>query len=144
MSDGTQEQMEIQMPKHGTLCWTEIATTDLEASVSFYSEMFGWKVSKSQNDEIPMDYREYDTGMGHPSGGMYQLSPDMTVGDEPMPPPHFMNYISVDDIEASVAKVTELGGTVMGELHDIPKVGRMAVVNDPAGATFAMLQFILG
>lgn len=142
MSEGTQEQMEFQIPKHGTLCWTEIASSDLEASVNFYSELFGWTIKKSQNEEVPMDYREYDTGMGHPSGGMYQLDPEMFGGKENMPPPHFMNYVSVDDINASITKVKDLGGTVMGEPHDIPKVGTMAVVNDPSGATFAMLQFV--
>ncbi len=141
MSDGTQEKMEMEMPKHGTLCWTELATTDLDGAVNFYTELFGWKISKSQNEDVPMDYREYDTGMGHPSGGMYEMNAEIFGGQE-IPPPHFMNYISVDDIAASIERVKELGGTVVGEPHDIPQVGRMVIVNDPAGATFTMLQFM--
>lgn len=128
MSEGTKEQME--MPKHGAFCWTEIATNDIESAATFYNKLFGWKISKSDNDEIPMDYREYDTGLGHSSGGIYQMSPEM-FGGEDVPPPHFMNYISVDDVDASMERVKELGGTVIGEAVDIPKTGRMAVVQDP-------------
>lgn len=136
MSEATQEQME--MPKHGTFCWTEIATTNLEACDKFYSELFGWKIAKSQNDEIPMDYREYDTGEGHSSGGMYEMTAEMFGGE--IPPPHFMNYIAVDDVDACVARIKELGGKTIGEPHDIPKTGRMCVVQDPTGATFAVIK----
>ena len=138
MSEGTKEGMEMQMPKHGEYCWTEIATNNLEACANFYSELFGWKITKSQNDEIPMDYREYDTGLGHPSGGMFEMNPEMYGGETP--PPHFMNYIHVDDVDASAEKVKELGGNVPQEPMDIPKVGRMCVVQDPSGATFSLIK----
>lgn len=134
MSEGTKESM--QMPKHGTYCWTEIASNNLAATKSFYTELFGWKIAESSND-VGMEYAEYDTGLGHPAGGMYEMSKEM-FGDE-MPPPHFMNYIAVDDVDASIERVKELGGTVTGEAQDIPNTGRMAVVQDPTGATFALI-----
>jgi predicted enzyme related to lactoylglutathione lyase len=135
MSEATQEQM--QKPKHGTFCWTEIATSNLEESVKFYRELFGWKITKSQNDDIKMDYREFDTGLGHPSGGMYEMTTEM-FGNE-IPPPHFINYVSVDDVDESAKRVTELGGKILVEPHDIPKTGRMIVVQDPTGATLALI-----
>ncbi len=135
MSEGTQEQM--AMPKHGTYCWTEIASTDLETTKKFYTELFGWKINTSQNDEIGMEYAEYDTGLGHPSGGMYEMKEEMFGGE--IPPPHFMNYISVDDVDASAERIKELGGNVIGEPIEIPKTGRMCVVQDPTGATFAII-----
>ncbi len=135
MSEAVQEQME--MPKHGTLCWTEIATTDLEACDKFYSKLFGWKITKSENPDIPMEYREYDTGLGYSSGGMYQMTEEMFGGE--IPPPHFLNYVAVDDVDACIEQVKELGGQLIGEPHDIPKTGRMAVVQDPTGATFALI-----
>jgi uncharacterized protein len=136
MSEATQEQME--MPKHGTYCWTEIVTNDLEACADFYTQLFGWKISKLQNEDVPMDYREYDTGVGRNVGGMYQMTKEMFGGQE-MPPPHFLNYIAVDDVDASVEKVKELGGNVCGEIMDIPKTGRMCIVQDPTGASFALI-----
>ncbi len=138
MSEGTKEQMEMHMPKHGEICWTEVATTNLESAVNFYSELFGWKITKSQNDEVPMDYREFDTGLGYTSGGMFEMKPEFYGGESP--PPHFMNYIAVDDVDATAEKIEELGGSIMGEPQDIPKVGRMAVVQDPTGATFSILK----
>ncbi len=134
MSEGTKEGME--MPKHGTYCWTEIASNNLEATKSFYSDLFGWKIAESKND-VGMQYLEYDTGLGHPAGGMYEMSAEM-FGDQ-IPPPHFMNYIAVDDVDASVERVIELGGSKMGEAVEIPKTGRMCVVQDPTGATFALI-----
>lgn len=135
MSEATKEQM--QMPKHGTFCWTEIATTDLEAMKSFYTELFGWKISESKNDETDLKYLEYDTGQGQPAGGMYEMKAEFFGGE--IPPPHFINYVAVDDVDAAAQRVKELGGKLKSEPHDIPKTGRMCVVEDPTGATFALI-----
>ena len=59
----------------------------------------------------------------------------------PMPgiPPHWSIFFGATDVDASAAKVKELGGSVVVEPFDIP-VGRMAVVADPQGATFNLFQ----
>jgi predicted enzyme related to lactoylglutathione lyase len=49
-------------------------------------------------------------------------------------------YFSVEDIAASVAKVTELGGTVVTEIMPVPSVGQIAVAVDPTGAVVALMQ----
>ena len=54
-------------------------------------------------------------------------------------PNHWHVYFAVTDADAAVAKATELGGTVMAEPFDTP-VGRMAVVSDPQGAVFSIMQ----
>ncbi|MGI8542668.1 MAG: hypothetical protein ACR2MD_04235 [Aridibacter sp.] len=41
----------MEMPKHGTFCWTEIASNDLNATKKIYTELFGWKINESENDE---------------------------------------------------------------------------------------------
>jgi hypothetical protein len=129
-----QEQM--QMPKHGEFCWNELATTNLEACQKFYSEIFGWNVKKSENSETAMDYREISLGGNSPFGGMFEMSEEMF--GENMPPSHWMNYIAVDDVDASAAKAVKLGATLCRDLMDIPNVGRMAIIKDPAGAVFAL------
>ena len=53
-------------------------------------------------------------------------------------PPHWLPYFGVDDCDAAMAKVTELGGTVFTEAMDIPP-GRFAVVGDVEGAAFAVI-----
>ncbi len=71
-------------------------------------------------------------------GGVMQMTKEW--GD-PLPPSHWMTYIAVDDVDVSANKVKEMGGGVCVEPFDAPGVGRMSVVNDPAGATFSLITF---
>ncbi|HEX8246779.1 MAG TPA: VOC family protein [Pyrinomonadaceae bacterium] len=128
-------EQKMTMPKHGEVCWTEIATNNLEACKGFYSELFGWKIEQSNafsSDE--MQYLEIGTDEGCKTGGMYQMGKE--YGDAP---PHWMSYVAVDDVDAAASKVWELGGKVCVPPTDIPNVGRFCVVNDPTGATFSMI-----
>ena len=136
MSEGTQEQM--MLPKEGEIIWTEVATSNLEECRNFYSEIFGWKITKSENDAMDMDYLEADTGKGHSSAGMYEMNDEMFGGEAP--PPHIMNYIAVEDVDASAAKAKELGATILSDPADIPGTGRMCMLQDPTGATFSLIK----
>ena len=55
-------------------------------------------------------------------------------------PPHWQPYVAVDDPDATSAKAVELGGAVLAEAMDVAKVGRIAVLRDPQGATFGILK----
>lgn len=125
-----------ERPKHGEICWTEVATTNLEQADSFYTELFGWKIRSDNNPHF--EYRHFEDGRGYDVGGMYQLNPEMMGGHDV--PPHFMTYISVDDVDETVQLAKEKGATVKREPTDIPNTGRMAVITDPAGATFAVIK----
>ena len=61
----------------------------------------------------------------------------MCAEGEPLPPPHLMTYIGVDDVDANAARAVELGGTIIRPPMDIPNTGRFAVIQDPTGAIFA-------
>jgi predicted enzyme related to lactoylglutathione lyase len=54
-------------------------------------------------------------------------------------PNHWHVYFSVDDTDATAAKITELGGTIVVPPFDTP-VGRIAVAQDPQGAVFSILK----
>ena len=125
-----------EMPKHGEICWTEVATNDLEKSDAFFTKLFGWNIKSDKNPEF--EYRHFEDGKGHDVGGMYQMNPEMFGGHAV--PPHFMTYIAVDDVDATVNQVKELGGGVVREPMDIPGTGRMAVITEPSGATFAIIK----
>jgi len=56
-----------------------------------------------------------------------------------MPPPHWITYIAVDDVDELVTKVWELGGSICVPPTNIPNTGRFAVINDPTGATFSLI-----
>jgi predicted enzyme related to lactoylglutathione lyase len=130
-------QEQIRMPKHGEFCWHELGTTNLEECQKFYSEIFGWKIQKSSNTDTGMDYREMSLSNDCSFGGMYEMTKEMF--GENMPPSHWINYIAVDDVDASAKKAVELGGTLLRDLIDIPNVGRMAIIKDPTGAVFSLI-----
>ena len=55
-------------------------------------------------------------------------------------PPHWFSYVSVEDADATASRAVELGGTVFGEAFDVMDAGRMAIIQDPAGAVLAAWQ----
>jgi predicted enzyme related to lactoylglutathione lyase len=132
---GTAEQM--MMPKHGEFCWTEIATANLEASKTFYTEVFGWHFHQSDNSDINMQYLEFGSDETSHFGGMYEPTAEMCGGT--VPPPHFMNYIAVDNVDDAAGKAFDLGGKIVVPPMEIPKVGRFCLVEDPTGAKFSMI-----
>jgi predicted enzyme related to lactoylglutathione lyase len=121
-----------EMPANGTFCWTELATTDLEAAKKFYTQLLGWTLK--QGDAGGMIYNEIVAG-GREQGGMYQAGPETGGG-----PSHWMAYVAVDDVDAKAKQVEELGGKVKVPPTDIPNVGRFCVINDPTGATLALIK----
>ena len=127
---GAAEHME--MPKHGEICWNELATTHPDTCKAFYSELFGWEYKESGSTE--MEYTEMSLANGKQFGGMYKPPKDMEGVQ-----PHWMSYVSVDDIDASLAKAAEIGGNIVVPATDIPGTGRFGVITDPTGAAIAMI-----
>jgi uncharacterized protein len=114
----------------GTFCWADLSTRDVEKARKFYSEVFGWEIAPGEHDT---------------SGYLHIKNGDQFIGGMPpaehMPPgvpPHWMLYFYVTDVNASTAKVKELGGSVMVPPMSIEKVGNMSIVADPQGAGFAL------
>lgn len=126
---------DYQIPQAGELCWRELRTKDLEAARSFYSQLFGWSLEQSKVTDIP--YQEIVHG-GSAQGGMMGMD-DPEWGEVPS---HWANYIAVDNADETAAKITANGGTVRVPPFDAPGVGRMAMVADPSGADFAIIQFV--
>lgn len=124
---------EFTIPKSGELCWRELRTKDLPAALEFYSKLFGWTLEQTKVTE--MDYKEIIMdGVAH--GGMMAMEAEW--GEVPS---HWANYIAVDNADETAAKITANGGTVQVPPFDAPGVGRMAMVADPSGADFAIIQF---
>lgn len=124
------------MPKHGEFCWNDLATTNVEACKKFYGELLGWQFKET--NQTGMAYTEFSADGKNFVGGIWQTDQCGETAGE-MPPPHWMTYIAVDDVDASAAKVAELGGSVCVPPTDIPNTGRFAVINDPTGATISLL-----
>ena len=111
---------------HGALSWNELATPDLDASAAFYTELFGWQVEPLEGMEFP--YRIIQNA-GASNGGMRP-----SQANEPC---YWLAYFGTDDIDASLGKSTELGGTTLVGSTDIG-MGKIAILQDPQGAVFAL------
>ena len=139
MAQEASEMAGFAGPGHGSFCWTEIATSDAGKCKEFYSNVFGWKFKDSNASTDGFAYHEYYTGSDYPAGGLYQISREMCPEGE-LPPPHFMTYIAVDDVDENAKLARELGGTIIKEPSDIPNTGRFAIIQDPTGAMFATFK----
>ncbi|MEO6299601.1 MAG: VOC family protein [Paracoccaceae bacterium] len=114
---------------HGCPCWYELATSDLTAAQAFYAATLGWTVVDSG---MPgMDYRlaQIDGSM---IAGMMQSQAEQ--------PQAWTIYFAVDDCDKTFAQATELGATGLTQPADIPNTGRFALLTDPEGAKFGILQ----
>lgn len=116
----------------GKICWHELMTNDPEGSKSFYAGLFGWTADVM--DMGPMKYTMFKNGEDM-AAGMIQITDEM--GNVP---PHWLTYITVEDIGASVAKAKELGAKVCKDVTEIP-MGKFAVITDPGGAVFALWEY---
>jgi predicted enzyme related to lactoylglutathione lyase len=116
----------------GALVWNELASRDLDASSAFYSGLFGWEIAPFEGS--PMPYLSIKNA-GANNGGMRELGP-------PGVPPHWLVYFGVQDIDAGLAKVQELGGEKVAGPIDI-QMAKIAVVKDPQGAMFALYAGLL-
>jgi predicted enzyme related to lactoylglutathione lyase len=111
----------------GTPSWVELAgTPDVEASEAFYRQLLGWEIPEQPNSVQLGGYRRAKLNGRDVAG----VSPVMQEGQ----PCVWATYISVEDAEATMAKVREAGGTVMVEPMDVMGMGKMAIFTDPTGA----------
>ena len=120
-------------PKKATpasIVWFEIAADNVERARAFYTKLFGWKIKKFPG---PMPYWHIDTGGpdATPDGGMMQRK---------HPGQPITNYISVDSVDKSAAKVEKLGGKVCMSKTAVPGMGYFVVCQDSENNTFALWE----
>ena len=120
-----------EMPR-GRFVWYDLMTSDPESATAFYTQLIGWGTSEWEGGTMP--YTMW-TNREKPIGGVMTLPEEAKAAGAP---PHWMAYIAVEDVKATVAKVTGLGGGVLVPPTDIPNAGTFAVLTDPQGAPFAV------
>ena len=107
----------------GKFVWFELVSKDAKKAQAFYGEVLGWKVQP-----FSMGSSTYEMiYAGETMIGGY-ASPK---GDQPA---HWISYVSVDDVDATVKAAVANGGKVVEAPYDIPTVGRTARIADPQGA----------
>jgi uncharacterized protein len=124
-----------EFTKHepGTFSWTDLSTSDLDAAISLYTDLFGWDITK---EDLP-------------DGSVYAMfrvnGKDVAAAsalreEEKGVPPHWNVYVTVGDAEQAAKQAEAAGGSIVAPAFDVMVFGRMAVIADPTGAIFSVWE----
>ncbi len=102
----------------GNICHVEIIGENVEQVSQFYGSLFGWTIDSSFGE----NYALFNTGR-EPGGGL--MTPRKNI------PAGIIVYVQVEDVEATLKKVEELGGKVVAEKNEIPNIGWYGLFKDP-------------
>ena len=116
----------------GAMCWNELVTNDAEKAKAFYAALLGWDF---YHDENHPDNYTHISNRERAIGGILEL---------PEIEPCWMVHFQVADIEASIARVQDLGGSVVVPKQRIADGSWFSVVADPAGARFYLMELVKG
>jgi predicted enzyme related to lactoylglutathione lyase len=126
---------EVETYAPGTFSWVELATHDGKDAKRFYTGLFGW--ATQDNPIGPDQYYTMLLLRGKDVGALYQMgSQEQSAGV----PPHWNSYVSVASVDDGVARARELDGKIIKPGFDVMDAGRMAVIQDPTGASFCLWQ----
>ncbi len=120
--------------QRGKFVWYDLVTADPKAAQDFYGKLIGWGTQEYEGGDQP--YTMW-TNKETPLGGVMELPEEAKAAGAP---PHWMAYVSVDDVEKTVSQVKKAGGSVLHEATDVPGAGSFAVLADPQGAAFAVYK----
>ena len=124
-----------QMKQPGMFSWNELITSDVKGAKQFYSKLLGWTLEDESNPN-GMQYTRVKAN-NHEIGGI-MATPKEAKGMPSM----WGSYVTVDDVDAMMNRVTQLGGRIIAEPRDIPHVGRFCVIQDPQGALLTLITYL--
>jgi predicted enzyme related to lactoylglutathione lyase len=118
----------------GMFCWCQLGTNDPAGARKFYPALFGWTWEDTNIVGQPMTLIKKS---GKDVGALYGLMDQQLKRGVP---PNWETYVAVDNADQTVAQVRKSGGKVHVEPTDVLDHGRMAVCEDPTGASFSLWQ----
>lgn len=116
----------------GEFSWHELATSDPQAALAFYSELFGWSRGPA-HDMGAMGAYQLIEHAGAQVGGMYRLGDTSAA-------PHWLSYVRVGSVDRAAAAAKAGGGNVTQEPMEVPGGSRVARIRDPQGGAFAVYE----
>jgi predicted enzyme related to lactoylglutathione lyase len=119
-------------PEVGEASWHELMTTNADAAMKFYQDVFGWQPSEAMDMGEMGKYQMFNRPHGM-IGGMMNKPPAMA-----QVPPHWLIYFRVPDINAAAERVKKNGGTVVNGPMEVPGGDWILNAIDPQGAAFAL------
>ncbi|MCB2110152.1 MAG: VOC family protein [Defluviimonas sp.] len=119
---------------HGSPCWYELSTTpgNLRQTGAFYKKVFGWTFRDAGMEGFTYHLASIGGTMVAGAMEMPEDTPDM--------PPFWMLYFAVSDADTSVAEMVAAGAKLHRPVMPIPGTGRFALLADPTGAGFGILE----
>ena len=119
--------------KPGQVGWFDLTVADADTIRDFYKAVVGWETEAHDMG----DYSDYvvKASDGTPVGGIcHAKGPNADI------PPHWLIYITVENLDASLEQVQSLGGKAITPTRNMGGYGSVAVIQDPAGAVSALIQ----
>jgi predicted enzyme related to lactoylglutathione lyase len=130
--------MNATPPRTGLIKWADLTVDNAESVRDFYSGVVGW-----ESVGLPVEGRE-DFVMTHPETGDPAAGICHQDGSLIGLPQQWLVYVTIDDLDDSIAACNELGGRVVFGPRDSETMGRWCVVEDPAGAVMALTELTPG
>jgi predicted enzyme related to lactoylglutathione lyase len=122
------------LAEHGAPSWFELLSRDYKTAVDFYRSVFHWETNVVSDTDAFRYTTMREPGHNDDLAGIMDASGFLAEGCLAS----WAVYFGVDDAEASVARVEQLGGSVVRAPEDTP-YGRLATVADPSGAQFKLV-----
>lgn len=120
---------------HGYFVWYELMTSEMEAAKAFYGEVVGW----GTRDASPNPPYAIFTAAGLSVAGLLGVPAEaIRSGFRPA----WLGYVGVADVDATAARIAQLGGTLPVPPKDMPAISRIAIAVDPQMATIGVLKWL--
>jgi uncharacterized protein len=116
---------------NGLFVWYDLFTSDPAKAKDFYTKVVGWETEVWPDSDPKMPYTMWKAN-GKAMGGVMSIPPFAQGA-----PPHWLGYVFVPNVDETAKQITALGGRLLHEPMDIPKVGRFVAFADPQGAVLA-------
>ena len=130
----SQEQRPETAPEVGDASWHELMTTNIEAAMKFYQDVFGWQPDQAMDMGEMGKYQIFKRPQGHGQiGGIMNKPPQMANV-----PPNWQIYFRGPDVDAAAERIKAAGGKILNGPMDVPDGDRILNALDPQGAAFGL------
>ncbi len=131
LEPGTFQAMNTDRSKEGVPSWFELITPDLNKSVAFYAQIFGWTFITTEKDFTRSLYIQCGE----------QIIGKMTAASSQKSSPEWRVYYRVKSIEHKIKLAKALGAQQFSAIKDVPHIGKAATFADSVGISFGIFEF---
>lgn len=128
-----EQDINVMGGKPGQICWVELMVEDVEPVIQFYKELLNWHIEKLNMSDTE-DYFTCKVGEVEVAGIMKKPA------DLPKMPPHWLPFVSVENIQTSSEKAENLGAEALLGPQEVPNIGVFTLLKDPTGAIFYLFE----